>query len=206
MAERLRVALDDLHSLIADGKARLSTLQRRTQPRADAGDRLSARARKNVARRSRRARQEASRVRSVHDDSRRLLRSASHQTEMKARAVQATAVAETNGSRLFLLACAWGVHLYTALGAVFGVLAIHYAAVGDYRASFIAMAITVAIDSSDGTLARFFNVKTARAGLRWRAARQYRRLPDLRGRAGVPDDPRGPRDRHASASRSRASC
>src|ERR1700736_1816370 len=78
---------------------------------------------------------------------------------MKARAVQATALAETNGSRLLLLACAWGVHLYTALGAAFGVLAIHYAAVGDYRASFIAMAITIAIDSSDGTLARFFDVK-----------------------------------------------
>src|SRR4030081_1644548 len=78
---------------------------------------------------------------------------------MKARAIQATALAETTGSRLFLLACAWGVHLYTALGAVFGVLAIHYAAVGDYRASFIAMAIPIAIDSSDVTLSRFFNVK-----------------------------------------------
>jgi phosphatidylcholine synthase len=78
---------------------------------------------------------------------------------MKARAVQATAFAESNGSRLFLLACAWGVHLYTALGAVFGVLAIHYAAAGDYRASFITMAVTTVIDSSDGTLARFFNVK-----------------------------------------------
>ncbi len=79
---------------------------------------------------------------------------------MKAPAVQATAMTETNGSRWFLLACAWSVHLYTALGAVFGVLAIHYAAVGDYRASFIAMAVTVAIDSSDGTLARYFDVKT----------------------------------------------
>jgi phosphatidylcholine synthase len=78
---------------------------------------------------------------------------------MKAQAVEATALTETNGSRLFMLACAWGVHLYTALGAVFGVLAIHYAAVGDYRASFIAMAVTIAIDSSDGTLARFINVK-----------------------------------------------
>lgn len=68
-------------------------------------------------------------------------------------------MAETDGSRLFLLACAWAVHLYTALGAVFGVLAIHYASIGDYRASFIAMAVTIAIDSSDGTLARYFNVK-----------------------------------------------
>jgi len=79
---------------------------------------------------------------------------------MKARALQMPAAPETNGSRLFLLVCAWGVHLYTASGAVFGVLAIHYAAIGDYRASFIAMAVTVAIDSSDGTLARYFNVKT----------------------------------------------
>jgi len=78
---------------------------------------------------------------------------------MKARALQIPAAPETDSNRLLLLACAWGVHLYTALGAVFGVLAIHYAAVGDYRASFIAMAITVAIDSSDGTLARYFNVK-----------------------------------------------
>ncbi len=74
--------------------------------------------------------------------------------------MHAPAMAETNGSRLFLLACAWGVHLYTALGAVFGVLAIHYASAGDYRASFIAMAVTILIDSSDGTLARYFNVKT----------------------------------------------
>ena len=72
---------------------------------------------------------------------------------MKARALQLPTVPETNGSRLFLLVCAWGVHLYTASGAVFGLLAIHYAAVGDYRASFLAMAITIAIDSSDGTLA-----------------------------------------------------
>lgn len=78
---------------------------------------------------------------------------------MKARAVHAPALAEPNGSRLFLLACAWGVHLYTALGAVFGVLAIRYAAIGNYRASFIAMAVTIIIDSSDGTLARLVNVK-----------------------------------------------
>src|ERR1700683_4266850 len=75
------------------------------------------------------------------------------------RASQATASSETDGNRLFLIACAWGVHLYTALRAVFGLLAIHYAAIDDYRASFIAMAVTIAIDASDGTLARFVNVK-----------------------------------------------
>ena len=78
---------------------------------------------------------------------------------MKARAVHAPALAEANGSSLFLLACAWAVHLYTALGAVFGVLAIRSAAIGNYRASFIAMAVTIIIDSSDGTLARLVNVK-----------------------------------------------
>src|SRR5262249_49405550 len=66
---------------------------------------------------------------------------------------------ESSNNRYLMIAAAWGVHLYTALGAVFGVLAIHYAAIGDYRASFIVMAITVVIDSSDGTLARFINVK-----------------------------------------------
>jgi phosphatidylcholine synthase len=74
-------------------------------------------------------------------------------------AVQASALSEPASNRWFLTACAWGVHLYTALGAVFGLLAIHYAAIADYRASFIAMAVTIAIDSSDGTLARLVNVK-----------------------------------------------
>ncbi len=57
-----------------------------------------------------------------------------------------------------LTACAWGVHLYTALGAAFGLLAIHYADVGRFRASFLAMAATIIIDSSDGTLARAVRV------------------------------------------------
>jgi phosphatidylcholine synthase len=55
--------------------------------------------------------------------------------------------------------CAWGVHLYTALGAVAGLLSIDYAARGDFRASFIAMAAATAIDSSDGPLARLLEVR-----------------------------------------------
>jgi phosphatidylcholine synthase len=55
--------------------------------------------------------------------------------------------------------CAWGVHLYTALGAVAGLLSIDYAARGDFRASFIAMAVATAIDSSDGPLARLLEVR-----------------------------------------------
>jgi phosphatidylcholine synthase len=58
-----------------------------------------------------------------------------------------------------LTACAWGVHLYTALGAAFGLLAIHYAEVGRFRASFLAMAATIVIDSSDGTLARAVRIR-----------------------------------------------
>jgi len=73
--------------------------------------------------------------------------------------MQAVTSSEPTASSWFLTLCAWGVHLYTALGAVFGLLAIHYAAIGGFRASFIAMAITIAIDSSDGTLARLVNVK-----------------------------------------------
>jgi phosphatidylcholine synthase len=55
--------------------------------------------------------------------------------------------------------CAWGVHLYTALGAVAGLLSIDYAARGDFRASFVAMAAATAIDSSDGPLARVLEVR-----------------------------------------------
>ncbi len=54
---------------------------------------------------------------------------------------------------------AWGVHLYTALGAALGLLAIHFAAAGGFRSSFIAMAIATVIDASDGPLARAFQVK-----------------------------------------------
>ncbi len=73
--------------------------------------------------------------------------------------VQAQTLSHPAPNKALLTACAWGVHLYTAMGAVFGMLAIHYAAITDYRASFIAMAVTIAIDSSDGTLARMLEVK-----------------------------------------------
>lgn len=55
--------------------------------------------------------------------------------------------------------CAWSVHLYTALGSVAGLLSIDYAARGDFRMSFIAMAAATAIDSSDGPLARLLEVR-----------------------------------------------
>jgi phosphatidylcholine synthase len=52
------------------------------------------------------------------------------------------------------------VHLLTATGAVFGLLALTAAARGDYRVSFLWMALTIAIDGVDGALARAFHVKT----------------------------------------------
>lgn len=58
-----------------------------------------------------------------------------------------------------LTACAWGVHLYTALGAALGLLAIFFASRWDFRASFLAMAMATIIDSSDGPLARRLMVK-----------------------------------------------
>jgi phosphatidylcholine synthase len=59
----------------------------------------------------------------------------------------------------FLTACAWGVHLYTALGAALGLLAIYFASQGEFRASFFAMGLATIIDSSDGPLARWLMVK-----------------------------------------------
>ncbi|HYR78830.1 MAG TPA: CDP-alcohol phosphatidyltransferase family protein [Candidatus Dormibacteraeota bacterium] len=58
-----------------------------------------------------------------------------------------------------LTAFAWGVHLYTALGAALGLIAIFSAAHGNWRASFLAMGIATIIDSSDGPLARMLMVK-----------------------------------------------
>ena len=55
---------------------------------------------------------------------------------------------------------AWGVHAYTASGALVGLLAIKLAADHRLRGSFIMMAVATAIDSSDGVLARRLEVKT----------------------------------------------
>lgn len=54
---------------------------------------------------------------------------------------------------------AWLVHLFTASGAVFGLLAISAAAEGAYSMALLWMAVTTAIDGVDGALARKFRVK-----------------------------------------------
>ena len=54
---------------------------------------------------------------------------------------------------------AWGVHLYTALGAVLGFQAVIAVFAQDYRTAFLYLALALAIDSSDGALARAAQVK-----------------------------------------------
>lgn len=54
---------------------------------------------------------------------------------------------------------AWGVHLYTALGAVVALLAWHAIGAGAYAAAFAWMAVALFIDCTDGTLARRVDVK-----------------------------------------------
>src|SRR5580704_15000719 len=58
-----------------------------------------------------------------------------------------------------LVGCSWAVHLYTALGAVAGLAALSYTARAEWRGAFTMMAIAVAIDSSDGPLARALRVR-----------------------------------------------
>jgi phosphatidylcholine synthase len=59
-----------------------------------------------------------------------------------------------------LITLGWLVHAYTASGAFVGLLAIVAAAEHRFRASFVMMAIATVIDSSDGVLARYAEVKT----------------------------------------------
>lgn len=58
-----------------------------------------------------------------------------------------------------LTTCAWLVHLYTASGAVAGLFTIELTAAGDYRGAFLLMALAIIIDSTDGALARAFQVR-----------------------------------------------
>ena len=53
---------------------------------------------------------------------------------------------------------AWGVHLYTALGAPLGVWAVFAAFEGDFRLAWLLIAVTVFLDSTDGALARLVRV------------------------------------------------
>jgi phosphatidylcholine synthase len=68
---------------------------------------------------------------------------------------------------------AWGVHAFTASGAVVAVLALLASAAGEYRAAVLWMLVALAIDAVDGTLARAVRVKEALPGV------DGRRLDDV---------------------------
>ncbi len=57
------------------------------------------------------------------------------------------------------VAAAWGVHAFTASSAAAGLVAVLASERGDAQTAFAMMALTVAIDSLDGTLARAVRVK-----------------------------------------------
>ena len=71
------------------------------------------------------------------------------------------------------IALAYGVHLFTASGALAGLLAIAEATRGDLRASALWMLAAMAIDSVDGTLARAVEVRRVLPGF------DGRRLDDV---------------------------
>ena len=54
---------------------------------------------------------------------------------------------------------AWGVHLYTAAGAVVALLALAAAVRADYGAAFGWLTVAFLLDCTDGTLARRARVK-----------------------------------------------
>jgi len=70
-------------------------------------------------------------------------------------------------------AAAWAVHVFTASGAVVGLLALLAAAAGDFRAAALWMVLALAIDGVDGTLARQARVKEVVPGI------DGRRLDDI---------------------------
>jgi len=56
-------------------------------------------------------------------------------------------------------AAAWGVHLYTATGAVTAFAAVLAVIAGDYRTAFLWLVVATFVDATDGLLARAAKVK-----------------------------------------------
>ena len=68
-------------------------------------------------------------------------------------------------SNFLRVIAAWSVHLFTALGAVCGLLAILAIFDRDWRAMIIWMIVAMLIDGFDGMLARWADVKTYASGI-----------------------------------------
>jgi phosphatidylcholine synthase len=60
---------------------------------------------------------------------------------------------------------AWGVHLFTATGAVWGFLALRAIFAHEWKSAIIWMGIAIFVDGFDGILARWLDVKTYASGL-----------------------------------------
>ena len=63
------------------------------------------------------------------------------------------------------IALAYGVHLFTATGAVWGLLGLRAVFEHDWRMMIVWMIVAMLVDSLDGLLARWLNVKTYAAGI-----------------------------------------
>ncbi len=88
---------------------------------------------------------------------------------MSASSLNPESEAHSAGAR----AAAWAVHIFTASGAVVGLLALVAAAAGDFRTSALWMLLALAIDGVDGTMARKARVKEVVPGI------DGRRLDDI---------------------------
>ena len=60
---------------------------------------------------------------------------------------------------------AWGVHLFTATGAVWGFLALRAIFAHEWKSAIIWMGLAIFVDGFDGILARWLDVKTYASGL-----------------------------------------
>jgi phosphatidylcholine synthase len=70
-----------------------------------------------------------------------------------------------NQQNIFRVILAWGVHLFTASGAIWGLLAILAIFENDYRMMILWMVLAVLVDGFDGMLARWADVKKYADGI-----------------------------------------
>ena len=70
-----------------------------------------------------------------------------------------------NKPNIFRVIAAWGVHLFTATGAVFGLLAILSIFEKDWKMMIVYMIIAMLVDGFDGMLARWADVKKYANGI-----------------------------------------
>ena len=87
-----------------------------------------------------------------------------------AHSADASAAAGFSPTRIGL---AWGVHLFTAVGAVLAAIALVAIGDGDFRTAAMLMLAALAIDSADGTMARAVGVREVLPGF------DGRRLDDI---------------------------